>query len=230
MKIGEARVSFPRLPGVAADVDSVAALLHSAGAQVTKLIQPEDTSAADISYEILTRVDALQAGETLLVYFSGHGYRVKDTTSPTGYREMLVCADHPVEDEFTRRLRDRLQEGRRLIFIVDACHAGGFVRGLTTPTLAPTFILPRTGSSIIWWSAALDEQRAFQTKKKKLVYSAFTFSLLQAWDYTPNVSYKDLWQGVWNAFGSNFGNLSQTPALWLEADDATFLDDPAFKA
>jgi hypothetical protein len=230
MRIGGKDVTFPALAGVEGDVEAVAHLLRGAGVAVETLTRHEETGAGDVAFEMLRRLDALAVGDTLLVYFSGHGYRVPDLNSPTGYSEMLICADGPIDDDFAARLRTRVKAGTRFIMIVDACHAAGFRLAMVPESRAPTFVQLREGPEIIWWSAALDEELATQATARDSVYSAFTMSLTEAWKSRRGTSYRELWQEVWNEFSSKFGTRGQTPVLWLEAPDERLLDETAFGA
>src|SRR5207248_1192572 len=84
---------------------------------------------------------ATSAGDTVFLYWSGHGGRISnvDHTEPDGFDEYLVPYDGRLGSTDEVRgtmLMDKtfgrwVQEldGRKLIVILDACHSGGQIQG-----------------------------------------------------------------------------------------------------
>ena len=140
-----------------------------------------------------------------------------------------MCADGPIDDDITSIMRDRLRDnGSRLVMIVDACHADGFFPGPMIKAIEPpTEITIAPGPSVIWWSAALEQETAFDCADKGYLYGVFTHSLLKAWP-SQRTSYRDLWRRLWAQSSDEFGSRGQTPLLRYEGPDELLLDAGAF--
>jgi hypothetical protein len=102
----------------------------------------EQATLQNIEQTIRMRlVSATRPGDTIILYWSGHGARISNTdgTEPDGFDEYLVPYDGQLggtEDVRRTMLIDKtfgrwVQEldGRKIIVILDACHAGGQAQG-----------------------------------------------------------------------------------------------------
>jgi hypothetical protein len=80
-----------------------------------------------------------QPGDTVFIFFSGHGGRCADTNGDEedGYDEYFVPQDGQLGDDNTMILDDvfarwmQQLEGREVCCLVDCCHAGGVTKNLT---------------------------------------------------------------------------------------------------
>jgi Caspase domain len=220
---------FAPLRGVVNDATGMAGLLAGQGLDVTLCTEPAETSAAGIAERFLHGVEASRPGELFVAYFAGHGYRVPTPGEVEPNSEVLMCADGPIDDDITTIMRERLAaSGGRLVMIVDACHADGFFPGPMVKALEPpTEISIRPGPSVIWWSAALAEEEAYEGADHGAAYGVFTHSLLRVWS-TVRTSYRDLWRRLWTESSERFGSRGQTPLLRYEGPDELMLDAGAF--
>jgi len=222
-------VRFAPLGGVDNDATGMATLLKRQGFDVTLCTDPADTSAASVADLFVNGVGDCASGDLFIAYFAGHGYRVPATGEAEPDSEVLMCADGPIDDDITSIMRDRLRDnGSRLVMIIDACHADGFFPGPMIKAIEPpTEITIGPGPSVIWWSAALEQETAFDCADKGYLYGVFTHSLLKAWP-SERTSYRDLWRRLWALSSDEFGSRGQTPLLRYEGPDELLLDAGAF--
>ena len=151
---------------------------------------------------ILAALDTLAAAtttnSTVVIYFSGHGYRVDvpsgtDTGMSTsvgprseyylfasGYDLSSLDATTVRDDEFSARLQ--AIAARKLLLLLDCCHAGGFDRA-KAPGLAmmKTPLPPRTADVLAAGTGrvGIASSRADELSYTGTPYSAFTLALLE---------------------------------------------------
>ena len=224
-------VCFGELAGVVNDATGVAQLLRQQGFDVMLCTDPADTTAANVADLFVRGVEQRQPGELFVAYFAGHGYRVQVPGDDEPDSEVLMCADGPVDDDITTIMRQRLAETEaRLVMIVDACHADGFFPGpMIRAVEPPTAITIGPGPSAIWWSAALEQEEAFETADHGQRFGVFTHSLLAAWSGSRRTSYRNLWRRLWAQSSKQFGQRGQTPLMRYEGADEALLDAAAFR-
>lgn len=121
-------------------------------------VRPEDVlvltndqaTKANIREAIFVRAaEVTRPGDTLIVYYSGHGMRAADTNGDEedGFDEFLVPHDGRVgelssmisDDEFARWLQELT--GRSILIVMDSCYSGGAsksVKGLASGPSAAT--------------------------------------------------------------------------------------------
>ncbi len=95
---------------------------------------------------------ASRPGDTVFIFWSGHGARIADDNGDEqdGFDEMLIPHDirtddidtvrrtAVIDDTFARWLQDL--DGRKVVLILDTCHSGGAAKGakgVTAPLLSP---------------------------------------------------------------------------------------------
>lgn len=120
-----------------------------------KLLTNERATLGNIRVEVEQLVARTKPGDTVIIYWSGHGGRCAnvDMTEPDGLDAYLVPHDGSIESDSAARktmLLDKtfgrwVQElaGRRLAVILDTCHSGGQIEGMKSPRKIP---LNRDGS------------------------------------------------------------------------------------
>ncbi len=140
---------------------------------------------------VLTALEALvqatDAQSTVLVYFSGHGYRVSGSSEatyyllPHGYDTANLDQTAISGDEFTTRLR--ALPAQKLLLLLDCCHAGGIgaakAPGLTltkAPLPPEALTLLHEGRGRVLVASSQEEELSFAGKP----YSAFTSALIEA--------------------------------------------------
>lgn len=149
------------------------------------------TGEGAIRAAILSAFDALaqstNSQSTIVVYFSGHGYRV---TSPVGEFYYLLPYGYDLTQlpqttisgaEFTGRLR--AIPAQKLLVLLDCCHAGGVgeakAPGLQltkSPLPFETQSLLAQGSGTVLIASSQEDELSFVGRP----YSAFTLALIEA--------------------------------------------------
>ena len=180
------------LPNTVQDAAGLADILKDAErcayppGQVSLLTGEQATRPA-----VLTALEAL-AGlsdpqATVVVYFSGHGYRVTASLGefyylmPFGYNLDHLYDTAIRGDEFTSRLR--AIPAQKLLVLLDCCHAGGLTKpepaGLTLakspmPPEAASLLAEGRGRVLI--ASSQQDEVSFAGRP----YSAFTLALIEA--------------------------------------------------
>lgn len=141
--------------------------------------------------QILAALDGLAqraAGEdTVLVYYSGHGYRVASTTGeafyllPYGYDLQRLYQTAVSGAEFTAALR--AIPARKLLVLLDCCHAGGVgeakAPGVTlakAPLPPEALALLAEGDGRVLIASSKEDEFSYAGRP----YSAFTLALIEA--------------------------------------------------
>jgi hypothetical protein len=118
------------------DAEDMEKTMKAVGAVTqTKLLLDADATTANIQKAIYQDLPlTTQAGDTVIIYWSGHGGRCADTTGrePDKQTCYLVPHDGDLGSEDQTMLLDRTfarwiqaLEGRQVIVIFDTCHSGG---------------------------------------------------------------------------------------------------------
>ena len=122
------------LSGCVNDAGDWAAELGSRGFTVTTLIDAQATRAA-MSAGIAGLITGAQAGDSLVITYSGHGTWVPDSNGdePDGRDEGLCPWDistvGPLLDDEIRILFAQRAASVRILLISDSCHSGSVTRG-----------------------------------------------------------------------------------------------------
>jgi hypothetical protein len=179
------------LPGTVGDAQALAQVLTSQGrcayppGQVDLLTGPAATRQGVLSG--LDRLAGMDDDATVVVYYSGHGYRV---TSSMGASYFLLPHGYDQDDlvgtcisgaEFTQRLR--AIRARKLLVLLDCCRAGGIgepkAPGLTfvkspLPPEAEAILAAGQGRVII--ASSREDELSYAGEP----HSAFTIVLLES--------------------------------------------------
>jgi hypothetical protein len=156
------------------------------GGQVTLLTGEKATRAAVLSaLEALAQLNDAEA--TVVVYFSGHGYRVTASLGefyylmPFGYDTERLFETAIRGDEFTALLR--AVTAQKLLVLLDCCHAGGLTKPepsglkLTKAPLPPEAAsLLAEGRGRVLIASSQQDEFSFAGRP----YSAFTLALIEA--------------------------------------------------
>jgi hypothetical protein len=149
------------------------------------------TSEGAVREAILTALDALSQStdpqSTVLVYFSGHGYRATASIGeayyllPYGYNVQRLSKTAISGQEFTDKLR--AIPAQKLLVLLDCCHAGGVgdakAAGLElakAPLPPEATALLGEGSGCVLIASSQEDELSFAGKP----YSAFTLALIEA--------------------------------------------------
>jgi hypothetical protein len=150
------------------------------------LLTGEDANRERILAALDTFFQSTHSQSTVLIYFSGHGYRV---ASPTGEFYYLLPHGYDLERlyqtaisgaEFTDRLR--AIPAQKLLLLLDCCHAGGVgeakAPGLQlakSPLPPEAHSLLAEGSGRVIIASSREDELSFAGKP----YSAFTLALTE---------------------------------------------------
>ncbi|WP_406179550.1 caspase domain-containing protein [Streptomyces sp. NBC_01006] len=125
------------LRGCLNDVAGARAMLEAAapGRVRARVLTDGAATAAAVEEGILGHLGRAGAGDTALLWFSGHGTEYPALTpqelllEPTGRCQALVCADGPLPDKRLGALLDGAAAGgARVVAVLDCCFSGGASR------------------------------------------------------------------------------------------------------
>ncbi|TDC19997.1 caspase family protein [Streptomyces sp. 8K308] len=142
-----ADVSSRPLRGAVNDVVAARAWLATRGAHVAELHDAAATRAAIVA-GVRFHLGRAGAGDTALLWFSGHGTEL-DTSDPwhqrveaaTGRCQALLAVDGPLVDKELGALLDATAApGAHVVAVLDCCYSGG---GTRDPELTPRHATPR---------------------------------------------------------------------------------------
>ncbi|XP_010537827.1 PREDICTED: metacaspase-5-like [Tarenaya hassleriana] len=102
---------------------------------ITVLIDTDDSytkpTGRNVRRALSDLVGSAEAGDILVVHYSGHGTRVPAETGEdddTGYDECIVpCDMNLITDDDFRDLVERVPKGARITIVSDSCHSGGLI-------------------------------------------------------------------------------------------------------
>lgn len=99
---------------------------------VTKIFTDSNATISTFEYELAKEVEKLQAGDVLLIHYSGHGTYVTDKNGDEqdGYDEALYLYDGPLIDDDIRGMLEGIPEGATVILIFDCCYSGTITRSV----------------------------------------------------------------------------------------------------
>ncbi len=141
-------LSIPSLSGCVADAESMAAVLTDCyefeAHDLVLLTAPEQTTRKAILDALTGLVDETRRGDVSVVYYSGHGSQVPDTSGDEedGMDETIVPSNSHrdggevldiVDDELHSYVFALAQRTPYTTFIFDSCHSGSIDRDLIRP-------------------------------------------------------------------------------------------------
>jgi hypothetical protein len=149
-----------------------------------------ETGATRIS--VLTALDNLaqnaSSDSVVIVYFSGHGYQLQSPDQlktfylmPYGYNIDDLSNTAINEAEFTAKLRTI--KAKRLLVLLDCCHAGGIGQPKVPGVISVKSPLPPQATEILMGSSGrviIASSRADEYSFTNSPYSEFTIALLEA--------------------------------------------------
>ncbi len=180
------------LPNTVDDAVGLADILREAGRcayppEHVHLLTGESATRERILGGLDTLSQSADPGSTVLVYFSGHGYQVASPTGrfyylmPYGYDLDRLYGTAVSGAEFTGRLR--AIPARRLLVLLDCCHAGGVgeakAPGLElakSPLPPEAHDLLAEGGGRVLIASSQEDELSFAGRP----YSAFTLALTEA--------------------------------------------------
>lgn len=118
------------------DANDMAALAKDRGFQPTVIHTAEATSERLLG-ALADAAEALCAGDTLLLSYSGHGGQVPDSDGDESDRadETWVLYDRQVIDDELFAAYGRFAPGVRIAVLSDSCHSGTVIRRILAPVV-----------------------------------------------------------------------------------------------
>lgn len=178
------RASWSNLDGAVSDAKAMRGLLVEkwgfAAENVVLLTNASATRTALLKALRTQLVEASQPGDVALLYFAGHGSRVRFTTGRVD--ESIVPSDARAgaadirDRELQRILHDALDRGARVWTLFDSCHSGGLTRGrkgrarslplveMGGPPPDEPVLAPASSRGAIVMAAAQDSQLAWEAE------------------------------------------------------------------
>jgi len=180
------------LPNTVADVTGLAEILVDPQRcayppdQVLRLTG-EDAHRQAVLDGLNSLAGRTSAEDTVIVYFSGHGYRVESPLGPLyflmphGYQTGNLAQTAIRGDEFHDRLA--AIPAQKLLLLLDCCHAGGLDGAKTADLSFAKAPLPAEKIELLALGqgrAVIASSRADELSRAGKPYSAFTLALLEA--------------------------------------------------
>ncbi|WP_157157572.1 caspase family protein [Diaminobutyricimonas sp. LJ205] len=218
-KIAGRTVEWPELHGVENDLAAVRSMLLQAvhpldAMSIITLIEPRDTTAANINDQLDRCVGKLEPGDTFILMLDGHGYHTPDVDSDDGdgWDEVFISSTgEPIlDDEFAARWA-KTPRDVTIIGLVDTCFAdtsGNWLdhpaKHLSKPAL-PVTIRTRDGAPRFFFSASLQEQDAYETDAAGQRRGVLSAALADVWSLT---------EGSRESYATLFGYAQQLAAYY----------------
>lgn len=221
--------NVPKLPGAKLDAEAVAKALQTDAGWALAALDPKlDLPSKQLTDEVLAFFKNASKGDTLLVYFSGHGFTHK--ADGEGY---LLPIDYdrnkPTEALSATTFWDAVKASpaRRILVILDACRSAGFVlpadkMGLTAQELA------KQGRRVGFVASTSVVDGALDTKRGGPFTQAFIKALGLVESVNPltrSVTVQSAFRYAMGAASAQhphlFGSLDDLPLAWPVRNEAS---------
>jgi len=163
-----------------------------------------------------------QAGDLLLLFYSGHGSYVLDNNNnePTGYDQMIIPCDFNgiVDDELKSIIQANLKKDVTLIALFDSCFSGSvldlkyqYMDSLNKNNFTENVNESETIGNVIMISGCSDEQTSNDSVINNKDQGAMTWSFLEAFKSQQNITWRQLLIKMRDLLQKS--NFNQTPQL-----------------
>jgi len=180
------------LPNTVDDAIGLASILHDPErcaypTKQVRLLTQEQAKREDILAALDHLAKSTTADSTVIVYFSGHGYQVISATGedyylmPFGYDQTKLYKTAIRGTELTAKLQ--AIPARKLLLLLDCCHAGGLEDAASLPYTIEKAPLPPEAEALFQSGQGRMVLASSQANEKSLAgrpYSAFTLALIEA--------------------------------------------------
>lgn len=119
-------VVVPELAGCLRDADCMEELARAQGSTAVTRLEDGEATANRVIEAIAAAANDMQAGDLLILTYSGHGSRVPDSSraSEGGYDPTWVLYDRMVAGKELGAIWPRFTPGTRIAMVSDSCHSG----------------------------------------------------------------------------------------------------------
>src|SRR5208282_5508333 len=137
--------NLQKLLGAEADAVDIAAVLRKRGVHDLVVMSDPSETTEDFRAEWSAMTARASPGDRMMLTFAGHGIRVPETRTPKrtpdGYDKGFLFPTYDQDAHPDELLRDEdlydlfkatAAKNLRILFVVDACHAGSGIRGNST--------------------------------------------------------------------------------------------------
>lgn len=121
--------ALPQLEGCVNDARAFAALSERVGCTHARVLADEEATRAAILAAIHQEAQELQAGDTLLITYSGHGNTAQDVSGDeaSGLDSTWCVHDGEIVDDELAALWGIFRDGVNVVVISDSCHSGSVI-------------------------------------------------------------------------------------------------------
>ena len=122
------------------DARKMAEISASLGYDVT-IFENEQATVSNFTAAVRTAVSALYAGDSLFIFFSGHGSQIPNTDESEAdlLDETLCFHDRMMIDDELYSLLAQMRRGVRVHAVFDSCHSGTAYKDLRADVRDPSF-------------------------------------------------------------------------------------------
>jgi hypothetical protein len=124
----------------------MAELAHQAGFDSILALRGPAATQHALHEALSGAAQTLEAGDLLLMSFSGHGSQVRDSNLDEGYGwdESWCLADEEILDDKLAGYWRLFDAGVRIVVVAESCYGGGMGRGDEEPCVSPAVGRPRS--------------------------------------------------------------------------------------
>jgi len=215
-----------QLSGCINDVENIQTKLKSQYGFNNIVIMTDNTekkpTKANILGELKNLLTSANSGDKLFLSFSGHGFKIKDTSGDEKdkFDEVFVSLDldYISDDEIKIFINNNLKKNVTLFALFDCCHSGTildlryqYFDSENSDNSSENTNVSETVGNIIMISGCMDNQTSEEVFFNKKNQGAMTWAFLDTINKTPNLTWKDLITTMRSSLKSS--NYQQIPQL-----------------
>jgi len=174
-----------KLPGTTKDREKITKLLSDNNFGILRV---DDAAATidNISKEAKRITAGMLPGDLLVVYYTGHGMQVKDTSGdePDALDEAMCLYDGGLTDDCISNMLRRVPEGVRVLMITDCCHSQTLARSTPPEVKAVMAAAPDLKCQLIHFAGCGDAELSYETPEGGNFTTALVKSFKKGMDYS----------------------------------------------
>ena len=196
-----------QLSGCINDVENIQTKLKSQYGFNNIVIMTDNTdkkpTKANILGEVKNLLTSANSGDKLFLSFSGHGFKIKDTSGDENDKldEVFISLDlnYISDDEIKLFINNNLKENVTLFALFDCCHSGTildlryqYFDSENSDKASENINVSETVGNIIMISGCMDNQTSEEVCFNNKTQGAMTWAFLDTINKNPNLTWKDL--------------------------------------